>query len=732
MDVLTLDNKIIITNRKSNLIKLRNEFPFLNFKILSEHELIENFFFTFDDRARIFLMRQGIRLENTDEILNSLYFLKPHISKKIDNLISIKNSLEKENLLIKNNFYKDFLKQKEVIIYQQSYTKELKLIFSSLNVYPRVINDYQQVNHPFYKFKNTNDEIRYLFEQINLLIDKNIPFKNIKIVTNNDVYLFLLKKYQTFYSFKFNFPSQESLTNSEDYLLFKSILSSTVIDETLTQMKDRFYDEQLFSHLINRLLKVREYIKEDEIETYLSYLASQIKISEKQYENGIDIYSSLDQCSEDDYVFLLGFTLNNYPTIFKDDDYLSDEEKNLLGISTSFDKQKIQEINITNNLCRLKNLYLSFSEFDGKETYYPSLIAERIGIQVQKYEFSNIIYSKEHFLFIMGKIFDDHNNYSIYSPFYFSIDEEDTEYLTYDNKFNNLASYQPESLKLSFTSLNTYFECAFKYYLTYILKINTFEDSINIKIGNILHKLLEFQVKGKPLSLEQAIEENELSADERVLIESLIPQIKKVLSDSVSFQENTHLNNMVAEENRFAYHINSRSSLEGKIDLLISDQNHYAIIDYKTSDYHFEPDKIEYGFSLQLPLYYLLTKNSIAFENKELLGLYIKTLISIKFYKEDFKYLLLNGLTLSEEGFSLVQGDKNFIKPSYGKYTPYNQNDFLALIETTKKLISKASEDILNGVFTINPKIFFNENLSCKNCNFKNVCYHTYDDNEYL
>ena len=58
--------------------------------------------------------------------------------------------------------------------------------------------------------------------------------------------------------------------------------------------------------------------------------------------------------------------------------------------------------------------------------------------------------------------------------------------------------------------------------------------------------------------------------------------------------------------------LNNNFILEGKIDLILSNQNHYVIIDYKTNDSeNFSPDLIKHGFSLQLPIYYLLTKEHI-------------------------------------------------------------------------------------------------------------------------
>ena len=88
---------------KDELISLKLSSLDNNFKIIDKNSLIKNLCFSYDDKAVLYLYRKGILLDNTDEILNNLYFLKPNINSKIDNLISLKNELEQNKLLLKAN-----------------------------------------------------------------------------------------------------------------------------------------------------------------------------------------------------------------------------------------------------------------------------------------------------------------------------------------------------------------------------------------------------------------------------------------------------------------------------------------------------------------------------------------------------------------------------------------------------------------------------------------------------
>ncbi|MBO7677695.1 MAG: PD-(D/E)XK nuclease family protein, partial [Erysipelotrichaceae bacterium] len=55
--------------------------------------------------------------------------------------------------------------------------------------------------------------------------------------------------------------------------------------------------------------------------------------------------------------------------------------------------------------------------------------------------------------------------------------------------------------------------------------------------------------------------------------------------------------------------INGNRTFTGKIDKLIYDDKNMAIIDYKTGSSDISLDDIEYGLSMQLPIYVYLSKS---------------------------------------------------------------------------------------------------------------------------
>ena len=563
-----------------------------------------------------------------------------------------------------------------------------------------------------------------------MLIEKGIPLNKIKILTNNELYISSLKKYENYFSFTFNFSNEEKIIHSNDIKLFKSIFSSTNLDETLTQIENRIIDVDAFNKLLRKILEVKSYIQENEIENYIDYITKKIKISSIKYENGIDVVFSLDNLNKEDYLLIPGFILNQYPKR----KYLLLQNIDILNMVTSNQKQLFQENNFIRSLSKFNNVIISYCLKNDKEEYYPSLLIEKYNLPIIKnYAFTNYVYSKDYYNYFNSNVLDEYNNFSFISPYLKNIDAKEIEYKTYTNQFTNINNFILPNMKLSYTSLKTYFECGFKFYLSRILKIDEFEDTLSTKLGTIMHKYLELVAKNKKIDFDELLSLYSLTNKEKIIISALKNQIILEEENINNLFNSTCLKTVNAEDTSFSYALNNNFILEGKIDLILSNQNHYVIIDYKTNDSeNFSPDLIKYGFSLQLPIYYLLTKNgSSNFINKDISGLYINTILSKNYFKNDFKYLLLNGLTFNDN-FNLIQGEQELIKKQNRNYISYDNEEFKNNIETTSKIINEACNQIQDGNFKINPKVIQNKVDSCKYCKYKDICYMTYKDIVYL
>lgn len=714
--VSSFDKKILLDHRNKN--------PRKDFKALTEKELFSNLSYYGNDASLIALYRLTHSFANASEINDNLFFLKSNVSQHIDELLSIREKLINEGCINVNQLYVEFLKRGN--IYLPKYQKNNKELLKLLELHKLSYNFYEENNADslsYYSFESREDEIRYLIEQIGELLKKGIPTNKIKVVCDSDYFLSLLK-YNSLLPFTFFSNNFEKYYYSDDFQLFLKEYSGDV-ETTYKQVITDIKNSNLFNQLIAKYLKQKNYLNADEILPFLGFFAKKMSFP----LDGDIACVSLDETNFDDYILIPDFRLEKYPSNSKDDDFLSDKEKTALGRLTSHENMILELEKIKHILLSLEHVYLSFSEKNYQEQYYVSPLIEILSIKKEKYQFKDIFFSKEHINYFLGKHFDDKKKFSYISPYVADLDEKDYKYRNYQHAFQKF-SFSIDKIVLSYTSIDLFFHCAFHYYLSNILKIDDHEDTIFSVIGTIAHQMMEDLVKDevKPF-LSYLV--NDLSPRDYFLISMLETPLVKAVEQQKLFFEKSPLKYHYAEKGSYSYQIDDKSLLIGKIDLICAGNNHYIITDYKTSDFVFDKNQLEFGLSLQLPLYYLLTQNS-SFKSSELSGLYIKRILSRDYKKDDYDYLLLNGITLDDP--AIIEGDESFIRRKGRKkeVAITEKEEFLSYIDIAKNKLNECVTLIEKGEFTINPKILKNKNISCEYCAFKDICYHDYGDNIYL
>ena len=198
------------------------------------------------------------------------------------------------------------------------------------------------------------------------------------------------------------------------------------------------------------------------------------------------------------------------------------------------------------------------------------------------------------------------------------------DYLSYNNKFKNIKSdklreFINEKLTLSYTSVNEYYQCSFRYYLSYILKVNKFEDTFEITIGNIFHKILSECFK-EDYNFEDNFNKcvNESKYEFTISDKFFLTKVKQdlvLLIDTIkNYMNYTQLTKSMYEK-EIIININERLGIrfKGVIDKVLYEEfNGYTIaciIDYKTGNPNLNIKNVEYGLDMQLPVYIYLLKN---------------------------------------------------------------------------------------------------------------------------
>ena len=336
-------------------------------------------------------------------------------------------------------------------------------------------------------------------------------------------------------------------------------------------------------------------------------------------------------------------------------------------------------------------------------------------------------------------------------------------YRTYDNNYskiptNTLHTYLKE-LKLSYTSIDIYNKCPFRYFITYILKIIPYESTFTLFIGNLFHKILEHKDTENWESLYDELSTDfEANWKEKYFLEKLKPELKNIL-DTINTQESEMDLPYETFETELYSEVPSPlpSTFEGRIDKIkyqkTKENTIVCLIDYKTGSTKILKELIPLGFSLQLPLYLYLIKHTEQFKSASVGGIYFQNILPNRINRNDKKtYEMQKKDALKLQGYSnrnqkiLQYVDKNYndskiingLKTkSDGEFYQYakvlDESDMDTLTSVAKNFIEKDALEIQNGEFPMTSKIIDNKtNISCEYCKLKDICYHTNKQNVYL
>ena len=482
----------------------------------------------------------------------------------------------------------------------------------------------------------------------------------------------------------------------------------------------------------------------------------------KKYDNAINIINIYDEeMNDDEYLFLLGFNLDVYPTIDKDIDFLSDIEKEEINMYSSSYKNKRRKTILMNILSNIKNLKISYKLKSSFTNYYPSSLIDEynfnvISEDIDNYNYSNI-YNKIRLTTYLDNYFlygEKNNNLSNLLTHY----KLDNEYKSYNSKFEKIEKYKVDKipLKFSYTSINNYNECSFKYYLNYILKLNNYEDTFQAFIGSLYHNILTY-IYDKDFNFENSFENylsnRDLTVKEKLLLVRIKNELIKLIEREKEQLQITGYNEAKLEE-KLSIKLDKKieTYFEGFIDKIMYTTKFndfsYSIVDYKSGSIDTDILPLKYGLHLQLPSYLYLINESQ--ENPTFTGIYYQRILFDyptwnskdlnKLYKDNTKLVGYSTDDIERlEVFDSTYEKSELIKSmtykddKFGAYSKVlGKTDIEELIKYTKDKINESIDKIIEGDFEINPKIYNGKNISCTYCPFADICYKNVSDQVYL
>ena len=750
--VLITPNKI-----KNKIIEIvRIKYYNYNIKFMSLEDFIKKYIFDYNNKTIYYLMKEyDINLSSALVYINNLYY----ISDKLDNnkmniLKEMKEYLDNNKLLIYNDRFREYIKDKEIYIYGYDYLDKYTLsILKDLN-YKVIDYKYRDNNiYDVYEFDYIDDEVIFVIDRIYELLRKNIDINKIKLIITNEYKEVIYRLFKIY-----NLPISIKKRSIYSIKVVKDVLSNLDnIDNNLDIIKDDDIKDKVVKVLnnysfINDKEEVRELIINDLKNTYLDEGSSDIKISNIN-----------DYFEDDDYVFLLGFNKENIPILYKDDEYFSDKEKEILGYDTSNELNINKKIEVIKKIKNINNLIITYKLRDNNNSYTMSDLLIDINI-IKDYKISYNNSAMANKILLANKL-DNLVKYNV--------KEDDLDllysnynipYMKYDNKYHNidknkLYKYLDNKLLLSYTAINNYEKCKFKYYISNILKINIINNDFNIIIGNVAHYILS-HIDDKDFDIDNSYNNylksiRPLTNRELFILSNVkdeLSTIIKIIRDQYQYMS---LNQSMKEKEIYVNKDkNIKVTFKGVIDKVLykeeDNKTYLVVIDYKTgSSDAIDLKNMEYGLNLQLPIYLYLS-SKMELKNIKVVGFYLQKLFNMPsingtndYDEERAKTLKLEGYSINEENilskFDNNYSNSNIIKSM--KVTPkgfssnskvLSEEEINTMIDNTDKIIDTAIKDILEGDFSINPKVINGKSISCDRCEYKEICYQRENDIVYI
>ena len=767
-DIIIVSNKYI----KPILIqKFSNQMRKITFK--SFDEVKDDIYTTIDYQMLFHNMKEDTNLEVLRIKLANSYFIQQDSNEPFLHELYL---YHQNNHLILDENHLSYYKSKKV--YFVNYYGDDDLInqmLPFLKHYERCFTTNSiDKELTIFHFENYDDEILEVVNHIAILLNKKVDPAKIVIHKVNKDYLNKLEEYLMIYKIDYIVEGEDSFFDVDIVKNFFHDLKSSEAMRLNKVLKDYLIDKK-DNKIFSKIGKVLEPLIMLDL-TINSITLDLIKdvfihtIYQEEVTNAIKIENVLNHIYDDDtHIFIMNFSHGEIAHIYKDDTYLNDKIRKNLKLLTSFDKTQIEEKKILDCIHSYESIHLSYSTYCSSKIYMPSNLIKELAkkrivnicdASIHIYHIVNEDMAKMRFFkaYALYRLYQKKTFDYLYGYTYFCAD------LTkrYQSDFNATLDYLALPtlfMELSYTKLNDYFSCPFRFYLKYILNIEEkMEDNNSTFVGRMYHFVLEKVVAKRYIDrrTKEEVLENisvyicdfvknqtyEIKDKLKFYLNKFSEELKLIVEIIMDFMDHSSFE-VLGLEQKLEKQFDDYTVVVGLIDKILKYQEYYLVIDYKTNPVHPNWYALDVGLDLQLPLYlYLIKAND---PNAKIAGSYLQSVFRTSLLKyedkplskvmlEQLKYVgytlqdrdvilaidtnALNGSgslpkqIVSNKGFY-----KNFLKKSF------TQTQFDAIILYVEKLIFEANKKIRKGLFPILPLTDEKNESVCRYCRLKDLCY---------
>lgn len=761
--------KLIIApySQKKKLVKELGK-QFVPFKIMTMEEVEDQFFFTYSKQAIYELCKKeniqySIALMYLEQMKKLNYSSASSLKRKT--LEVQKEYLDKLGLLEYNPYFKTYLKQTEIEVYGYNPLKrEEQALIDCLRELTDVTvmdNKLHKQDILVYEAKTMEEEVLFVILEMIKHYKSGVPFSELQIIYD-ETYVTIVERL-----FKmFHIPlSRTASIPIYGTTIWKKIKTVFIESRTFEQANEKLVKlmetlTEVQQQMLQKIIQIsNNYTLLPLDEITVSCIESEIKITsvpKPLNQKGVR-FCSISEMT-DGLCYLLGFNQGNYPHIEMNIDYFTDQEKQLLNYSTSAEVNTIMKERLKQVLYNNPNLVISYKKKTAFDSFYPSSLIADWGLEVKQITMDHL-YSYSHLYnqLAYAEQKDEERKYNVKIPslMYLKSTYPNLAYGTYDNQFTGinplkLKNVWKDRMVLSYSHLDHFFRCGFRYYISHILKLELKEETFALLIGNLFHDVLSkafFPDFNFEIAWNQFLKEKNLSKKDLFFLDELKNKLKFVIETIKKQDRYSDFKNAFYEEKIYIQKDYSIPvTFMGIIDKLKyyeeNGKTYVAVIDYKTGTPNTNLNNTIYGLEMQLPVYLYLAKNFNKLQNVEVTGFYLQKILNkeinydpTKSY-EDRKQnqLKLEGFSTSEESV-LEHFDHTYQNSEMIKSLKLSKNGFYSysnvldpirmdrLVNLTERKIEEAITKILNAEFKVNPKRINGENKGCEYCAFKDLCY---------
>ncbi len=718
-------NTVLVTSNdiKHQILKYRDQYKIIdNLKIITEREFEQQFGFESNPELLYYLINNNpwgtnklqVSVAKQLEIAIFIIIAQEINDHKLVEYINQLGALAPAKPTLPNYSFEFYLPR----------ISDLSAAISKVDYQFASKQEYSVVEYNYYL-----DEIEQTIEQIISQLQSGIKFEQIHLIAPAN-YHQLIKQVAMVYNLPVADQNQLPLLSHDDG---RSAYHALKCGEPIVL-------EELDPAVAEAVISiVNKYAKYDVVQ-YWDLIAADFEQETITINkgSGIELKSKIDsrytlQNLANDHFFLLGNYQDGLVSYHLDTNIISDQQRKQLP--TADFKNKVEDSLLYNLLNNANHITVSYAVklLDKEVTLANNLSGSQI-IAGEVLATSNYSQANDQLRYARSNYIKE--TFNMETKAYQSLSNYfEIEY--YQNNFTPISrTYQ--DLKLSYTSINDYYKCSYKFYLAHILRIKNGKfDNRKVLIGNIVHYVLENIDNFTDLTsanIKQIIEtyttENQIAVQpvDQLYFDKFSIYLEAVCVYMKQEEANSGFDK-IEREMSFEMQLAENITLIGKIDKILSklegDNLFVEIYDYKTGSLNIDISGVEYGLNMQNLIYFLLLKDYYKHEagDEVLNGTYQHQIKQKLLYDESE---ILD--TMKIKGYSKLKHDNVFKRTE--KLISEPEVDELLATVTTK--VNSAADAIVANKFEINPKIIKGKNQSCDYCDYAGICNKTINDFKFI